>query len=249
VPRGAEFQVPSYTTYNQDDPDVACGPNGDFVVVWSGYGPSGKKGGEIFARHFSAEAVPTGPQVQLRILPTANLPPFELLSPARRPRVAYGEDGTFLVAWADRLHASVGTGNSDIVGQFLNADAGQPLGTNFVVTTYANALNWDPAVSGGSSGFVVVWTSGYADSYTQDGSQEGVFARQLRRVPECGDATDDGLVTATDALIALLTSTGSTNCDECVCDADGSGETTASDALLVLRVSIGLPHDLACASC
>ena len=38
VPVGAEFRVNSYTTGYQSGPDVAVGPGGNFVVVWTGPG-------------------------------------------------------------------------------------------------------------------------------------------------------------------------------------------------------------------
>jgi hypothetical protein len=158
----------------------------------------------------------------------------------------------FLVAWADRLANSIGTGESDIVGQFVNVDDGRTLGSNFVVTTYTNAYNSDPKVSGSGDGFVVAWTSGSSDGVptdTQDGSGAGVFARTLRRFPECGDATDDGAATATDALIALEAGVGSASCATCVCDTDSSGDTTATDALAILQNSVGLEIPLACTEC
>lgn len=249
--RGDEFQIPSYTVNSQIDPALACGPEGEFLVVWSGFGPSGR-GGEVFARAFTTDAVPAGLQVQLRALPVANLPPTELLFPECLPQVARAQDGVFLVAWADRLANSIGTGESDIVGQFVNVDDGRTLGSNFVVTTYTNAYNSDPKVSGSGDGFVVAWTSGSSDGVptdTQDGSGAGVFARTLRRFPECGDATDDGAATATDALIALEAGVGSASCATCVCDTDSSGDTTATDALAILQNSVGLEIPLACTEC
>lgn len=119
LPLGPEFQVAQYTTNSQVNPAVACAPGGDFVVSWSGYGPSGR-GDEVFARHFTSGTVPTSPQLQLRTLPTANVSPIESIG--RQPRVTRGQDGSFLVVWADRLKKSVGTGDTDIVGQFLRSD-------------------------------------------------------------------------------------------------------------------------------
>jgi hypothetical protein len=249
LPLGPEFQVAQYATNSQVNPAVACAPGGDFVVSWSGYGPSGS-GDEVFARHFTSETVPTSPQLQLRTLPTPTVSPIKSID--RQPRVARGLDGSYLVVWADRLKKSVGTGEFDIVGQFLRSDGSQQLGANFVVTTYPNALNWDPVVSSSGDGFVIAWTSGdpnYTRTDTQDGSGAGVFAREVRRVPDCGDVTDDGRVAATDALVTLTASVGTGPCELCVCDTDASGELTATDALAILRNAVGLAAPLQCENC
>ncbi len=37
LPAGAEFQVNTYTTDQQEDPAVAVDADGDFVVVWHSY--------------------------------------------------------------------------------------------------------------------------------------------------------------------------------------------------------------------
>jgi hypothetical protein len=62
----------------------------------------------------------------------------------------------------------------------------------------------------------------------------------------CGDANEDGDVTATDALLTLRAAVGSRACALEVCDADGSGKITATDALAVLRHSVGQPVELDC---
>jgi hypothetical protein len=55
----------------------------------------------------------------------------------------------------------------------------------------------------------------------------------------CGDANADGEVSSVDALIALRTSVGTSQCPETRCDYNGSGEVQTSDALAILRVSVG----------
>ncbi len=67
--------------------------------------------------------------------------------------------------------------------------------------------------------------------------------------PLCGDGTDDGSVTATDALLALSTSVGIGACALCRCDVDASGGVTASDALRVLNAAVGVPVTLSCPAC
>lgn len=65
----------------------------------------------------------------------------------------------------------------------------------------------------------------------------------------CGDQSNNGTVTAGDALGVLKASVGSLTCDVCVCDANHSGTITAGDALLVLKFAVGQPVGLNCSSC
>ncbi len=65
----------------------------------------------------------------------------------------------------------------------------------------------------------------------------------------CGDANDDHVVTASDALAVLRTAVNTFECPLCRCDVDGSGAVSASDALATLRRAVGQPAPLSCPSC
>jgi hypothetical protein len=56
---------------------------------------------------------------------------------------------------------------------------------------------------------------------------------------DCGDANEDGSITATDALIALRTAVGQGSCQLCLCDTNDSASVTATDALAILRFTVG----------
>src|SRR6185503_18723587 len=58
-PLGGEFHVNTYTTGIQALPQVASGPNGDFVVVWNSYGQDGSHYG-VFGRRYNAAGQPQG---------------------------------------------------------------------------------------------------------------------------------------------------------------------------------------------
>ncbi|HXC51515.1 MAG TPA: DNRLRE domain-containing protein [Candidatus Limnocylindrales bacterium] len=62
----------------------------------------------------------------------------------------------------------------------------------------------------------------------------------------CGDANDDGKLTASDALTALRTAVGAGNCELARCDYNGDGKVNASDALAILRVAVGGPSNPLC---
>jgi len=55
----------------------------------------------------------------------------------------------------------------------------------------------------------------------------------------CGDANDDGNITAGDALTTLRTAVGTATCPMTICDYTGDGKITASDALAILRRAVG----------
>jgi DNA-binding beta-propeller fold protein YncE len=61
--------------------------------------------------------------------------------------------------------------------------------------------------------------------------------------PDCGDANEDGNVTAIDALAILRAAVGGDECNgiECACDVAGGGSIATSDALAALRISVGQP--------
>jgi len=57
----------------------------------------------------------------------------------------------------------------------------------------------------------------------------------------CGDPTNDGRTTASDALFALNVAVGLQTCSLCTCDVDSSSSVSASDALRLLNFSVGIP--------
>jgi cysteine-rich repeat protein len=62
----------------------------------------------------------------------------------------------------------------------------------------------------------------------------------------CGDANDDGSITAADALFALRASVGNGSCPLTICDANGNGQVAAADALAILRFAVGGGAALGC---
>lgn len=62
----------------------------------------------------------------------------------------------------------------------------------------------------------------------------------------CGDANNNGVIQASDALVALRTAVGSSQCVLARCDANNNGLVQASDALAILRRAVGQPVTLNC---
>ncbi len=155
-PVGGEFQVNTYTTHNQLYPSAAMDADGDFVVVWDSTGQDGSWEG-IFARLFSSDGAPQGPDFQVNSYTTYS---------QTRPSVAREADGDFVVVWDTKYRVIFGK-------RFAND--GSPIGSEFQVNANTGYLNQRSSVALADTGeFIVVW-----DSLGQDGSSYGVFARRF----------------------------------------------------------------------
>jgi hypothetical protein len=104
APLGAEFQVNTYTTSAQDDPDVAIDFDRDFVVTWESDGSPGtdSDNASIQGQQFDAAGAPVGSQFQVNTYTTSG---------QYNPRITADWDGNFLVAWG-----SFGGSGSDTDG-------------------------------------------------------------------------------------------------------------------------------------
>lgn len=85
--RGTEFEVNTYTTDFQLNPDVCCGKDGSFTIVWdskaSRYGPS-----RVEARRYAPNGNPDSPEFQVTTYTSAAY-----------PAIACDDDGRFVVVW------------------------------------------------------------------------------------------------------------------------------------------------------
>jgi hypothetical protein len=152
-PTGPDFQVNSYTTGLQSDPEVGMNADGDFVVVWTSVGSEGSDptGASIQGRIFSSSGAPITPQVQINTYTT---------SAQIGPAVAVNGEGSFVVVWTS--YGSNGDdddGSASIQGRVF-ASNGAPIGVQAQVNTYTTSLQESPAVAIDQDGnFVVTWTS------------------------------------------------------------------------------------------
>jgi hypothetical protein len=85
--RGPELQVNSYTTGYQRQPQVAADADGNFVVVWSGFGPS-LFGYGVFARRFDDAATPIADEFVVNGFTSAH-----------GASIAMNGTGSFVVVW------------------------------------------------------------------------------------------------------------------------------------------------------
>jgi len=169
APDGDEFLVNTYTTNGQILPDVAHIGAGQFVVVWTSYGPDGSSGG-IAAQRFRANGDLGGSELVVNTYTTSG---------QLQPAVDADASGRFTVVWTNT--ATQDGSEYGIFGQRYSATGGKR-GSEFRVNDFTTGTQWHPDVGVAADGtFVVVWE----DEDGRDGSNDGIFGR---RFANSGDA-------------------------------------------------------------
>ena len=142
---GLEFQVNTFTTYQQSSPAVTTIPGGGFVVAWtSAYQDGGADG--ISGRRFGADATPIGAEFKVNSYTPGR---------QREADVAATAAGDFVVVW--NSYDGQDGSDSGVFGQSFAAD-GTSRGHAFMVnsSTVGNQLRPKIATLSGDR-FVVVW--------------------------------------------------------------------------------------------
>ena len=161
-PFGGEFQVNSYTTGRQKNPDVAMDTQGDFVVIWRSPGSFGtdSSGYSVQGQRYDASGAPVGSEFQVNSYTTSS---------QYFPNVAIDAQGNFVVVWQSYGSYGTDTDESSIQGQRYDAE-GDPFGGEFQVNSYTTSSQYIPNVAIDAQGnFVVVWQS-YGSSGTDRSS-------------------------------------------------------------------------------
>jgi hypothetical protein len=174
--QGSQFQINSYTTNNQNVPDVAMDSDGDFVVVWGSSGSYGSDtdGSSIQGQRYNSVGTAQSSQFQVNTYTTNN---------QWAPAVALDSDGDFVVVWHSNGSSGGDTSNYSIQGQGYNS-AGTAQGSQFQVNIYTTDFQVSPAVALDSDGdFVVVW-----DSRGSDGGDTDFSSIQGQRYNSAGTA-------------------------------------------------------------
>ena len=160
-PEGDEFQVNTYTLYDQKWPAVAMASGGHFIVVWESAGQDGSSLG-IFSQRYNSDGSRIGDEFQVNT---------HIYENQKRSAVAMASDGHFVVVWE-----SAGQDGSrlGIFGQRYDVEGNQ-LGFEFQVNAYIVSDQKSPAVEMAPDGrFIVVWDS----SGIQDEDWYGIFAQR-----------------------------------------------------------------------
>jgi hypothetical protein len=89
VPQGIEFQVNTYTTFDQLKPAIATDAVGNFVVVWHSYTQDGNGHG-VYGKRYGADGIAWGPEFRVNTYTTSD---------QRYAAVAMDPVGNFIVVW------------------------------------------------------------------------------------------------------------------------------------------------------
>ncbi len=169
VPLGSQFQINTYTGFQQYFAKVASDARGDFVIVWQSLGGSGTdpSGWSIQAQRFNASGTPRGDEFQINSYTTGS---------QRRPAVAADDLGNFVVVWYGDYQDDPNSGYNGILAQRYD-NTGTPVGVEFQVNAFTTHNQIDPSVAADADGnFVVVWDS--FGSYDTDASFMSVQAQR-----------------------------------------------------------------------
>ena len=173
---GAQTQVNSFTTLEQEFPAVAADSAGNYVVAWESAGSSGSdtSGQSIQAQRFAANGAALGGQFQVNTYTTGG---------QRYPQLAVDASGNFVVVW--HSYGSVGTdGDSASIQGRLYAANGAAIGGQFQVNSYTTSgQRYPTAAVDGAGNFIVVW-----DSFGSSGTDTSSFSIQAQRYAADGAA-------------------------------------------------------------
>lgn len=159
--QGTEFQVNTFTSGSQNNPDVCCGEAGSFVVVWTSSDHDGSDNG-VFGQRYSSSGAAQGIEFQVNTYTTGYQDDAE---------VCCDSATNFVVVWESAFQDG---DYSAVIGRRFS-NAGVPQSGEFQVNTYTTSGQNDPDVTCTDNGnFVVVWSS-----YAQDGSAGAVFGQRF----------------------------------------------------------------------
>ncbi len=148
----AEFQVNTYSAYDQDFPAVAAATSGDFIVAWHSRGSFGddNPGSSVQAQRYDSGGNPQGGQFQVNAYTTGN---------QRSPAIGADDDGRFTVAWASGSSAGSDDSGYSVQARRFAAD-GTAIGGDFQVNSYTTDGQDTPRIAmTGDGDFAVVWES------------------------------------------------------------------------------------------
>jgi hypothetical protein len=147
MPLGTEFRVNTFTPGFQADPDVAGGPDGDFVVVWSSTNNRDGNGTGIIGQRFAGDGSRIGGEFVVNAYTTGD---------QERPMIARAPSGSFVVTWD-------GPGADDtLTGVWARAFSsdGTADGLDLHVNQFTPGLQNQASIANvGERDFVVVWSN------------------------------------------------------------------------------------------
>lgn len=162
-PVGGEVQVNTFTTGNQEDPNVAVIADGTFAIVWESSDQDGSDDG-VFAQVFDAARQPVGSEVQLNQYTALDQEDADIVSDGQ---------GGFVVVWESNAQVN-GMSGDDIFGRRLDV-TGQAVGDELQVSSETDNDQNNVTIAGANGHLVTAWRSFGG----HDGGGAGVFAQRF----------------------------------------------------------------------
>jgi len=240
-PLSGEIAVNTREEGTQDEPHVAFGGGGRFVIAWREVNADSGDALGLSAQEFE----PTGKKVGD---PFSVLRSIDELGRVERPDVTAARDGRTIFVWTERLSSP-----STLTRVFYRR-----FQTFYVDSTSTTTTSTTTSTTASTTTSTTVSTTTLTTTSTT--TSTSVTTTTLPAVV-CGDPIGEGavwsesrrdaprVVTASDALYILSAAVGSASCENCVCDVDGSSMVTAVDALAALQFAIGIDVELNCPPC
>ncbi len=161
---GPEFQVNTTWPHLQEQPVVAVGNNGNFVITWVSYWIEKPGYVGLSARIFDKNGIP----ISSEFLVNSYYDGYQ-----GNPDISIDSNGNFVIVWESWQQDGDAYG---IFARIYNQN-GLALSQEFQINHYTDNDQMRPAVAMDNNGnFVVTWTS-----YGQDGDETGIFARRFDR--------------------------------------------------------------------
>ena len=215
APVGSEIRVNTATANDQWFPEITALSNGGFVVTWDDLslgvgGASGDADGSaVKAQVFAANGTPVGSEIRVN---TATAHAQE------HSQVTALANGEFVVTWED-LSLGVGGATGDasdyaVKAQVFTAD-GAPVGSEILVNTATDAVQWRPKITAlADGGFAVTWQDNSGNGVGGPGDDSGsAIKAQVFALNHAPVATASGGTTAASEQIAVAVDAGLTLSD------------------------------------
>jgi type IX secretion system substrate protein len=156
---GEEFQINTYTAYDQSLPSVTGLSNGNYIVCWVSWHQDGNYFG-IFGQMYDQNGIKLGEEFQINSYTDDN---------QSLPAVSGLSNGKFVICWESNGQDGSKKG---IYGQMYDQN-GIKLGEEFQINAYTADNQSLPSVTGLSNGsYIVCW-----QSWHQDGNYFGIFGQ------------------------------------------------------------------------
>jgi cysteine-rich repeat protein len=171
---GTQFQVNTYTSLDQSEPDAEMDSVGNFVIAWTSEDQDGSQNG-VYAQRYTSTGTTIGSEFQVHT---------NTLYGQQDVKLDMNSNGDFIIGW--QSYDVDGAGNfASFIQQY--ASTGAKLGPEVQLNDYVTNDQKETAIAMNNTlSYVIAWTSN-----GQDGSSDTVMAKFFGPYdrPVCGDNT------------------------------------------------------------